>query len=64
MRNITTAIFAAFTLALVLAACGGGGGGSGRGLTIGLPTTQSAYDIQVSGPPPMACRWTVPLRSR
>lgn len=51
MRNITTAIFAAFTLALVLAACGGGGGGSGRGLTIGLPTTQSAYDIQVSGPP-------------
>ncbi len=51
MRNITTAIFAAFTLALVLAACGGGGGGSGSGLTIGLPTTQSAYDIQVSGPP-------------
>jgi hypothetical protein len=51
MRNISTAIFAALTLALVLAACGGSGGSRGGGGGIGLPTTQAAYDIQVSGPP-------------
>lgn len=50
MRKLSTALLVLLTLALT--ACGGGGGGgSGAGLSIGLPPTQAAYDIQASGPP-------------